>query len=309
MPRFSIIIPVYNTAEFLNNCLLSILNQTYKDYEVIIINDGSTDSSNLIIEKHVKKYNNFKAFYQQNQGNSIAKNVGADKAIGKYLIFLDSDDTIEKDLLFNLSKYENNLIRYQFNVIKNNKINILKEIGFEDLNGPEAFRRITKYKIIDSPCCYAYNRNFYIKNSFKFAEYRYHEDFGLIPLVIMKAKTVTSIEYNGYNYIERSGSIMNNNNYEKEVKKAYDVLEQYKTLYGIINNDNYTIEDKKHFNSFIANTTILKAKNLKKDDFKNYVKLLEENNVFSNILTDTLSRKLKKMLMVINLKLYLKVIK
>ena len=99
MPKFSIIIPVYNVEKYLKKCLDSVFNQTYKDYEVIVVNDGTKDNSMDIVKDY-----DVKVINQKNQGLSAARNAGVKKATGEYLIFLDSDDYWEKDLLKELSK-------------------------------------------------------------------------------------------------------------------------------------------------------------------------------------------------------------
>ena len=99
MPKFSIIVPVYNVESYLAKCLDSILCQSYKDYEIIAINDGSTDNSSKILKEYVDKYDNIIVINQENQGLSQARNNGVKEAKGEYIIFADSDDFIEKDLL------------------------------------------------------------------------------------------------------------------------------------------------------------------------------------------------------------------
>ncbi|MDD3198581.1 MAG: glycosyltransferase [Eubacteriales bacterium] len=98
-PKVSVIIPVYNTAGYLESALLSVVNQTLKEIELIIINDGSTDNSWLIIEEFQKKDPRIKYYYQVNQGQSVARNKGLDNAIGDYVYFMDSDDILEKNAL------------------------------------------------------------------------------------------------------------------------------------------------------------------------------------------------------------------
>lgn len=103
----SVIIPVYNTSEYLIRCLDSILNQTLKNIEVIIINDGSTDQSEDIIKEYSLKDSRIKAFNQKNQGVSVARNLGIKYSKGEYLIFVDSDDYIHTEMfeeLVNASK-------------------------------------------------------------------------------------------------------------------------------------------------------------------------------------------------------------
>jgi len=95
--KISIIIPVYNTALYLKQCLDSIIDQTFADFECICINDGSTDSSQNILEDYSKKDPRFKIISQQNTGVSEARNTGLKTAYGKYIIFVDSDDWITKN--------------------------------------------------------------------------------------------------------------------------------------------------------------------------------------------------------------------
>lgn len=95
----SIIIPVYNTSKYLQRCLNSVLNQTYKDVEIIIINDGSTDNSLRICSEYAAKYDNIKLISKKNEGVSIARNTGIENATGDYIVFIDSDDYLENEYL------------------------------------------------------------------------------------------------------------------------------------------------------------------------------------------------------------------
>lgn len=97
MCTISVIIPVYNVEKYLKECLESVLIQTFKDFEIILINDGSTDSSGDIIDYYSKKYSSIKAITTENQGLSCARNIGIEASSGEYLFFLDSDDKIFKN--------------------------------------------------------------------------------------------------------------------------------------------------------------------------------------------------------------------
>lgn len=95
----SVIIPVYNAEKYLHQCLESVLSQTYKNIEIILIDDGSKDSSGAICDDYASKYPFIRAIHKRNGGASSARNVGIDNATGKYIFFLDSDDWIEHDAL------------------------------------------------------------------------------------------------------------------------------------------------------------------------------------------------------------------
>lgn len=98
-PVISIIIPIYNAEKYLHRCINSVLNQTFSDFEVILVDDGSSDSSSLICSEYVKKDNRIRAFHKENGGVSSARNVGLDNIIGQYVIFVDSDDVLKINAL------------------------------------------------------------------------------------------------------------------------------------------------------------------------------------------------------------------
>ena len=92
--KISIIIPVYNVEKYLRECLDSILAQSYKDFEIILADDGSTDSSGNICDEYSMKYENIKVLHKNNNGLSSARNAGLDIAQGEYILFIDSDDVV-----------------------------------------------------------------------------------------------------------------------------------------------------------------------------------------------------------------------
>lgn len=313
MVKYSFVVPVYNTEKYLKKCLDSLEKQTFKDFEIIVVNDGSTDNSMEILSKYEKKYDNIKIINQKNQGLSMARNNGVKKVKGKYLLFVDSDDYVETNLLEQIDKEMEKIevLRYQIvteNEDGNNKKEF-KEEPFDIMNGYDAFKYISSYHFIEPACCYVYKTDYYVKNNFSFKKGVYHEDFGLIPYVIYKANKVKSINYAGYYYVQRSGSIMNNKDYKKTVKKAFDMLDQYKTLRLFSKNINKKDNYDDYYLSYISNCTIVKARELKGKERKEYVSELKKLNVFDGVLSNTKFRKLKKQFMKFNLNLYLKVIK
>ena len=307
--KFSLIIPAYNVEKYIKKCLDSVLNQTYNDYEIIIINDGSTDNTSKLLESY-KSNKKIKIINQENKGLSNARNTGVSNAKGDYILFIDSDDFIEKELLEILNKTikDEDLVRFHIRILDetNKIIKEYKEETFNNLNGIEAFNKLSKYNLVELAVCYAYKKDTFLKNNYKFEEKTYHEDFGLIPYIIISSKKVTSINYIGYNYLQRKNSIMNNTDYEKEIKKSNDVLKHYKNLIKWSQN----IEgDLTIYKSFIANSVILKSLNLKEKDYKNYIKKLKEYKVYDNLLTNNKENKIKKILIKISPKLYYKIIR
>ena len=305
MPKFSIIVPVYNVEKYIKKCLDSIESQTYKDYEVIVVNDGTKDNSMDIVNNY-----NVKIINQKNKGLSEARNEGVKKAKGDYILFLDSDDYIEKDLLNELNKSLTNnpdLVRFQIReVFEDNTKKDYNEEPFLNKDGVEAFSILCKYHFVENAWAYLYKREFYLKNKFSFKKGAIHEDFGLVPLVIMKAKKVNSISYIGYNYLQRENSIMSEKNYEKTKKKVSDMFEHYDYLIKEINK---TELDSKIYKSFISNSLILKVCELKKDDYKKSKKRLKEKKVYDNLLENTIIQKIKKIIIKISPKLAQAIIK
>ena len=104
-PVISIIVPVYNVEKYLDNCLKSILNQSFKDFEVILVNDGSKDKSGEICNIYSQKDSRIKVFNMENSGAGKARNKGLDLAQGKYIFFVDADDWLENNALEEHFKY------------------------------------------------------------------------------------------------------------------------------------------------------------------------------------------------------------
>lgn len=313
MIKYSFIVPVYNTEKYLKKCLDSLVNQTYKDFEIIVVNDGSTDKSSNIISKYQKKYKNIIVIDKENEGLSMARNRGVQKSSGKYIIFVDSDDYVSNKLLEEIDKKidDSDILRFQIATEDEEytKINEYHEEGFESMCGYDAFKYLSSYHFVEPAWCYVIRKNYYIENKFSFKKGVYHEDFGLIPYVIYKARKVKSIDFIGYYYIQRNGSIMNNNDYKKTVKKAFDMLEQYKTMRLFAKNINRKNNLDDYFLSYISNSVIVKARELKKDEKKVYINELKKLNVFDGVLVNTRIRRFKKYLMKHNLNLYLKVVR
>lgn len=302
MCKFSIIIPVYNVEKFLEKCLNSILNQDYDDYEVIVINDGSTDNSRNIL----KNYENNKKITiidEENQGLSAARNNGIKKAKGDYLLFVDSDDYVAPGFLKHLSHLSVNnydLIKFQYEEVYEDK-NISKKDSFKldkEISGQDYFlEKVETHSPFEMAWAYAYNRKFWIKNNYAFREGTYHEDFGLIPLIIIKAKNIYVTSFTGYYYNQINSSIMRNTNYEKEIKKANDYLIHFDYLYE---NSKYVampIKTRKYFNSYLANAILDKYNLLKKEDKKVYLKEIKKRKITNLLIDDSLVRKIKKLFM------------
>lgn len=295
MTKFSIIIPVYNVEKYLNKCLDSVVKQTYKNYEVIIVCDKCSDNSESIVDEYVKKYKKITKIYEEHTGLSKARNIGVEASSGEYILFLDGDDYFELDLLKTLNekiKDTPDLIRFQIQEVKRKEIIKYNEEGFNTTDGVSAFNKIFKYHYIENAWSYCYNANFYKKNKFKFMEGCIAEDYGLIPLIIAKAKKVKSLSYIGYNYIQRENSLMSDTDYSKKVKKMEDMLMQSVFLKGKLKD----IKGKELIIAFINNSLIYYSTRLNYKDFKKYNKILKENKCFNHLKGGNLKAKIRNVL-------------
>lgn len=305
MPKFSIIVPVYNVEEYIDDCLKSIFNQSFKDFEVIVVNDGTKDNSMDIVKNY-----DVKVINQENAGLSAARNTGVKSSTGEYLLFIDSDDYIEKDLLKNINnnlKDNPDVLRFQIKeIFDDNRIVNHEENSFDTTNGVEAFTKICNYHFIENAWSYVIKRKYYLDNKFEFKKGTYHEDYGLMPLVIIKANKVKSISYIGYYYRQRSNSIMSSTDYNKTKKKVDDFYNHYLYLNKEINK---TKLDNKIFKSYISNSLLIKICELNNKDYKIYKSKVKEDKVIDNLLDDSLIRKIKKILFKISPKLTIKFLK
>ena len=290
--KFSIIITAYNTENYIEKCLLSVFNQSYQNYEIIFVNDGSTDKTLQI----AKKFKNDKMLIinQTNKGISYSRNIAVKKAKGDYILFLDSDDYYELKLLEKLNNFIKNedVIKFNYKSICKDKIVIPKNINFKNLDGKAAITQLINSKIIfDMNCIYAFKLNYFKK--FKYEIGRYHEDLELIPIVIYKANNVASINYIGYNYNRiNETSITSFVSNDKEFKKAMDVLYYFKNVKKNIDNDMLV--------SYYANAVINKVKLLNQSYKKEYIKFIKKEQVIDCLLDNNLKRKIKKILLKIS---------
>ncbi len=220
---FSLVVPVYNAIQTIRSCLDSILHQFFTDYEVIIINDGSTDDSKKICDEYTKKYCNFKLYSFKNSGVAISRKRGIALSTGQYIIFVDSDDTINPDLLKSIANvlllHPNlDIIRYQANLVNDDCHKNHDRYNFKShtnivYTGIEALRLWTssnfKYAVY---WLFAFKHSLFLEVG-EMPNLKCYEDVAYIPLLITSAKEVLTIEYCGYNYTYgRCSSLTNNSN-------------------------------------------------------------------------------------------------
>lgn len=314
MTKVSIIIPVYNSEKYISKCLDSLVNQTYKDIEIIIVNDGSTDDSEKIIKEYINNYPNLIKYYKKkNGGLSSARNFGLRKVTGDYISFVDSDDYVDINLFSTLKDYmkENiDLIKYKLIKVDENYKEIEKINGpiFEELTGEEAFNLLYSNDILLEPSClYIYRTKFFLENKFKFAEGLYHEDFGLTPLVILKSESISSIDFYGYYYLQSNNSITRNDDYKKALKSSNDLLKHYDNMIIKISKYNISANAKDNVKIYYTNAILSAINKLNKIDQKKYIEEIKKRKLIKNIKVKNIKQFFKKAILSINIKLYLKI--
>lgn len=220
-PKISVIIPVYNTEEFVEEAVRSIMDQTLRDIEIIIINDGSTDNSLSIIEKLAKEDNRIQIHSQKNQGLSISRNQGIGFANGKYLYFMDSDDFLESEALeiCFLKSEENKLdfIFFDADILnKNSNYNINLNYQRKDCTNPNTIYNglqiftilIESCKYTPSACLNFINIEFLKKIDLHFLPNIIHEDQLFSTLLYLQAHRVMCIHKDFFKRRLRDDSIM-----------------------------------------------------------------------------------------------------
>ena len=313
MPKISVIVPVYNTEKYIEKCLKSLDDQTMKDFEVVIVNDGSKDESERAIKNYMRRTRmNIKYLKKENGGLASARNYGVERASGEYISFLDSDDYLDKDTFYLLEQYidkDIDLIKFKMKTV-NEKEEVLEKLDgpvFDVCKGEEGYKKLcTTDKYMDPACIYLYRREFFVENNFKY-KLRYHEDFGLTSLIIVQAKTFVSTDIFGYNYLQTEESLTRAKDYNKDIERAKDMLAHYDNMIPTVNAyTNISAETKALVKRYYTNSVILKANKLKGKERKQYIKEIKNRFMYRNIKPENLKQKLKRILLKYSVNLYLK---
>lgn len=228
MRKVSIIVPVWNVEKYIGKCLDSLVNQTLKDIEIIVVNDGTPDNSQKIIDDYVKKYpKKVKSYTKENGGQGSARNYGLKKATGEYIGYVDSDDYVEIDMyekMYNKAKKEDldMVICYYNNVFENSDKKIKEEFL---LNGGDS--KVNAFFCNTGVCNKIYKKE--LLDGFEFKSKVWYEDLPFTCKVLMNAKKIGFIQEGLYNYLQRVGSTMNNNNIKRnlEILDAFDDVLNY----------------------------------------------------------------------------------
>jgi glycosyltransferase involved in cell wall biosynthesis len=239
--KVSIIVPVYNVEHYLEECLCSIVNQTFENIEIILINDGSTDRSFEIMKDFAKKDSRIKIISQQNKGVSEARNSGIRVASGEYILFVDSDDIIltntvetlyNKIIQTNSELLIGDVLYYypdgsKVSVSKRNEmLNTLTCISSEDF----FTKHLEEYNFSLLVYLFFCKRELIVEKKIFFKKGIIHEDDLWCVQVLLNANRISIIDFNYYTYRQREGSLMHSDNKEFRMKSISVVIKEFNKI-------------------------------------------------------------------------------
>lgn len=297
--KISIIVPIYNVEKYIRKCIESIINQTYRNIEIILVDDGSPDNCGKICDEYAKKDSRVKVIHKKNGGLSDARNKGTEVATGEYIMYVDSDDYIELSAceeLYNIINAGNvDIVCYNFkkvdelgNTIDNKNIysqgNSKKiiEMTYEEAMVDNLNRRNIRYEAGSK--IYA-NK---IVKKIKFPLNMLAEDFATFYKFLAEAKKIVFYDRCLYNYVQRNGSIMS----KKDTKLYLDMFITEKDIYYVMKkvckeDDSKKLLENRHFNVLLK----IYVKIYYSTDSQNILVKNELENYIDSIKFDFLSLK------------------
>ncbi len=231
--RLSIIIAMYNAEAYIEKCLLSAINHNIssEDYEIIVVDDGSSDSSNQLVTRFIKKNSdiNIRLLSKKNGGQGSARNMALNIALGKYILFLDSDDWIESNnlikVLFKAESLELDILSFGFNKIDENG-KLLKSEKFYKISNKivSGIQFMYENTLSGAMCLYLYSNELIRKHQLRFIEGIFHEDEEYIVQAFSHAERVMHCDITLYNYFIRTNSTMHKKDISHRIKLLEDII-------------------------------------------------------------------------------------
>ena len=302
MVKISVIVPVYNCEDYIEESIKSILNQSFKDIEVICVDDGSTDDSLNILKELSMQDTRLKVFTQENQGSSVARNNALEKASGDYIYFFDADDYIVDDCL---EKIYNNAINNDSDIVifkydqykegyflKHSEQDIEKQFSktdFTNFTFDCYDYRIRAFKGPFAPWFKFYKKEFLDKYDFEFPPGLNHNDVPFHVKTILKASKISFIPEYLYHYrIDNPNSISNT-----RLKNFKDIFSIIKIVEDFLKDENLLEEFEKEFEYFTINRIIYEMKGRPNEYFRIAKNKLFKVNLDNNLLSENVSFKLE----------------
>ena len=239
--RFSIIVPVYNVKDYMPACVESLLNQACQDFEIILLDAGSTDGSGMLCDGYQAAYpERIRVVHQANGGLGAARNTGIDLSVGDYLLFVDSDDLLEESALACLSEHIDltgcDMYTFGFSYLRGAALNPGEGSALE---GKEPFTLEEHPEILlqtPSACLRICRREIYINHGFRFPGRVWYEDLRTTPTLLPECRHIVGLHERLYLDRIREGSIMHNPNLRRnlEIIEAMEDLRQYYERQGLM---------------------------------------------------------------------------
>jgi len=201
-PLLSIIVPIYNVEQYVDKCIQSILNQTYQNLEIILVDDGATDRSGSIADSYAAKDKRIKVFHKENGGLSDARNYGLDHVTGDYILFVDSDDFIENTMcerLFAVANSTNaDIVSCNYYIYREDNDISIHTMSVEPFDLNVVWNKLFKSELFNGTVLV------------RFLKGRVQEDNFIIFRLFLNANTIVTVNFPLYYYVQRAGSIMAN---------------------------------------------------------------------------------------------------
>lgn len=238
--KFSIIIPIYNVEKYIHRCIESVINQTYKNIEIVLVDDESPDECPKICDEYAMNDNRVIVVHKQNGGLSDARNAGIKVASGEYLIFLDGDDYIEIDTCQNFYKYTTSKpdVIIGEAIVEGGTIDLSHINSDDELNGEQYL--LNAYKAKKAPMAAwlnVFNREFLQSNNLYFKKGILHEDEEFSPRALLAANTIICSGVFFYHYVIREDSITTKKDKRKNAQHLYTTCCELEIIYNKLKNE------------------------------------------------------------------------
>ena len=310
----SIIVPVYNVEQYLEKCVDSIINQKYKNLEIILVDDGATDSSGKLCDELAKIDNRIKVYHKENGGLSDARNYGVERATGDYIGFVDSDDYIDSEMyeeLYEAIKKENvDVVECNLKIIYPDRVELFTEQKYYNVyTKQEYLEEYLKIEKIFGSACVRLIKSDVVKK-LKFPVGKLYEDTYYAYDLIEKVDSYVIMNNPYYNYLMRENSITNTK-FNPRIFDLIEIVEKFhKTTYEDYPGLKEAADCRKMYAYFSVLNSILLEENYRDNEYyseilsyfkRNYISLLKNKYINRN-------RKLSVILIKLNIDLYRKVL-
>lgn len=281
MAQISIIIPVYNSEKYLQKCFDSITNQTFSDFEVIVINDGSKDNSGEICDHYAKIDSRFKVLHKKNEGVSIARNTGIEHASGEYITFIDSDDWVDEDYLqMMMSVATTGCDLVVSGIVCNYTNGEIKTLTIDNAyfpsNNIDHLHSLIKSRLYYGPCNKVYKADIIKSNKITFPQgISYGEDRIFNYQYIGYVDKIQALSYAGYHYLKLDNGSLSTTILSNMFELEYSQWKMLNDVYRSKGAFNEEVQQDQYTDLFwIIHDNIFANRKLSNGKFYKYIKQL-----------------------------------